>query len=948
VQDYRSGIRSGPGLETPRIDFIAGSKSSYNPKTGYFRKLGVFDFEEISSRYDLRSLASKASGHFSPEVVDSFIPEPEINLEFKRTMIALRLWEETPGDKLITKEEVFRNQLIGGPEYTDLLKDKWEYGIRASHRFIVAQRSYREWEEVKHYNALPTIAHLINWRTSPDDIKYMADQVSIDSNLLEEFEEELESLLPDDLAIPADAEVFSQSKNSVSYDQSKGKTIPFWKARLTPEGSMFSTNFRGYRCIVPVAAGNTRDTVVVPIDVYNTVKWCDLVIRNILDECPESLINSNPSITNSRLRNASTTKLGSYFLRDIKKCGLTFPRELFHSVQKILTRMYPDKDFKRFDLYRYYTVYDQGQSIPCNRGYCLGMANNLVTLCQVVCYRMLRNRIPSSILTKYWCGNDDSLLFIEGRVVEEELMMIVESEDDEITQGLGIVKHESKSFWSMYPIIFEEYGHDRFKSKDSRFAMALAPCFLVDDIKIAKRICNALSPLIEELGSSALPYLRRLINHWGYDYYPEESRYDYLLGGWISKSKRGCSLILRDIEEASPEIIPMMHLAMMKAVSFEKGIAPSDKDLEGCYDNMSPLGRSIGLRFLKETLELPDFLPRESLILSKQEYARFYDRVFTLSRRPWLSFQSSFKKVNKIRLNPDIDREYLYKVAGDLVDRPLAIPKSFVLGETYLFDTFESLEVPGRFFQNQLSSYLEWARRRNFIFSNPVHEWERPLDSLIQVHQVPRGIDTSRYLHKNGRPPEGVYQFSRNPNIPLSEYVSEYGTLPIGFIPFCKEFAIIPERAYTYSPRSEREAIFILTIKDEVLLDIVLSELREAPIEIQDDNESEPDLEYILESDPCEDHKTSLIAGWSDGFEIFTMRTEVCSLCRLHRRLWALETSLRSVDTGQYVQKKSELDCARQDLEAYARLLHPDLASSLNYLLGIEEEDEFSDGLGLF
>jgi len=48
-------------------------------------------------------------------------------------------------------------------------------------------------------------------------------------------------------------------------------------------------------------------------------------------------------------------------MRDIKKCGLTFPRELFKLLKDVLQETYPDYShlFKYLDIYSNMFIYDE-------------------------------------------------------------------------------------------------------------------------------------------------------------------------------------------------------------------------------------------------------------------------------------------------------------------------------------------------------------------------------------------------------------------------------------------------------------------------------------------------------------------------------------------------------------------------------------------------------------
>jgi hypothetical protein len=343
------------------------------------------NFDEYRNKYDLEEIYSRlASTNFDTDELDKMSLDPKFKFEIKRFINAMIFWELVPGEKGICKEEVIRNSLLLGPDYARELSDKWEFGLRSTMNYSVAGRRYENWEKVTNYNYFPQVCYLIHWEEIPNDIEYMKlPLLPFKEEYIEEFKEILFDLLPDEITPPSDIDVLSFTKTSSSYSFIDGKSIPMYKARMQPEGSQFSEVFKASRSIVPIAAMNTRDAVVTSIDTFNSMKWCDLVTLEILNELRTSLVNSSSKVFLRRLHGITKSRQGKsiFFMRDIKKAGLTFPRELFQTVQEVLSEKYPDKDFSRFNIYRNYSIYENSKPIETVRGYCLGMANNLVTLC---------------------------------------------------------------------------------------------------------------------------------------------------------------------------------------------------------------------------------------------------------------------------------------------------------------------------------------------------------------------------------------------------------------------------------------------------------------------------------------------------------------------------------------------------------------------------------------
>lgn len=67
-------------------------------------------------------------------------------------------------------------------------------------------------------------------------------------------------------------------------------------------------------------------------------------------------------------------------MRDIKKCGLTFPHRLLRACQEVLVEVH--EDFKHIGYIidsRYYLT--ESSWVKTSSGYFLGMLNEIVTLC---------------------------------------------------------------------------------------------------------------------------------------------------------------------------------------------------------------------------------------------------------------------------------------------------------------------------------------------------------------------------------------------------------------------------------------------------------------------------------------------------------------------------------------------------------------------------------------
>jgi hypothetical protein len=860
------------------------SKASLSGKKGRIKHPSVFpiDFEESNEKFDLIEFYSRLVKDFDPQQAFDLPCHDDLKYEIARCMQALIYWEWSPGDKLYGKEDILKGTLLHGSEFTNRLKDEWEYGLRHFHQVFVLGRSYSTWKEVRHYNAIPPVQYLINWRETPDDYKYMFIPVS-DLSLIGEFKDTLESFLTEDFEMPTEHDITSITKVSVSLDLSARKKIPFYAARLSPLGTRFSRVFKGQRTLVPVGAGNTRDTVVTTIDTFNTISMIDKIILRILNNVDESLVNESPSKFNDKLRRASRKSPGwIYYLRDIKKCGLTFPRELFLAVQEVLSEVYPEKDFSYFDIFRNYSIYMENWKPmqETNRGYCLGMANNLVTLCQCVIFEMIQRRCPDVELQGFF-GNDDSIISFEQRLCSdiESNCALIEDTDDIVLRGLSVIKNPDKSFWSVWPIIFEEYGKEEFQGKESRLAMALSAAKLAPDIRFAKCVVNALSPLFQ-----GKDYERRILSdiiyHWGYEFFPEEVDYSYSIGGWYTHLSHGCDLSLRETYDIDdPELIRNIYMAKESIDSWYSAIGRTPQSSKEVGKSYSPIGLTYKVWVLDPDFETT-ILPYSSINMSKEDYKKFQAGLFDLSRNLTKGMKIALKHYHRSYIPKDSVSIYDLRRLILSSKLTLAIPEEIVTTQSVSYtEDYVDPPEPNPVLKRSIALRELLAQDKKIRIELDNYPDYPPTLAGAEVEELPRTRKPPfRIVHEKGKIDKSIFQFSSNPHIPLMEYIRRYD--------FC------PESTYQYVDTGDREQNWAIhkydirngqefrwfqsmrgIIPDEHIDDL-LSEMRERHKEemITEDDKSK----III----CDSHQISLTAGLDQDLSIINIIEDDCHLCK--------------------------------------------------------------------
>jgi hypothetical protein len=886
-------------------------------------------FDKIRIKYELAEINSRIlSSNMDEDVLDSYPIDDKFKFEIKRTIYALKAWELTPGLKGIAKEDVFRNTLLLGPSYAKELSDKWEFGIRRKMVFAFFGRDFSNWERVTNYNYFPPVQYLIRWAEKVDDIRYMTLPLQpFCKDYMEEFKEHLYNMLPDCINIPNDKEVLSITKTSTSYSFEKGKSIPQYEARLSSEGHTFSKIFKASRSIVPVGPANTRDAVVTTIDTFNSMKWCDLVILEVLNNFTTSLINSSSSTFLKRLRKMTRMPQGKclFYHRDIKKAGLTFPRELFHLVQETLSRKYPDKDFSRFDIYRNYSIYKDNKPFETVRGYCLGMANNLITLCQCIIFEMIQQRVEGNLYLTGLFGNDDSIIRMavnDWDTVEFDAI-ILEEFDQQICKGLNIILHEDKTFWSLSPVIYEEYGDPDLTKKDSRLACALSGAYLAPNIKYAKCMVNALSPLFTG-AEWEYELLNKIISYWGSEYYPRESLYDYQLGGWISNRSYNCSLILREIEDMDPSDYDGAYLAMKSLSAFQKALMRPNKS-SSITENYSVLGSMIGILWVLSPESLNKHLPYESLFLSQEDYKTFYRTLYEFSRRPIKFLKYVEKRTPKIRIPKDsiykMDlRNLAYSLKG-----PKAIPSYMIYSTTSLWhkNEVESSDLPFLWYRNGISRYLQLLKNNKIIRTETdIHEYAG--DEFIYTSEYDttpyQGIDMDKYELPDGQIPKGIYQFSSNPWIPINEYAKVYDVIPKELNILWEDKIHPDDRFLKTYPRDEYELGL-----SRILLPLIGLEGTNDILEFKREykSETQPEEELLEEEvEFCDEHiAKQLDAGWHSDRQTFH-GNEYCTLCMYIMAWWRTKiVSTTSDELDIRAEKQQELPLLRNNINMLCNMI---------------------------
>jgi len=535
----------------------------------------------------------------------------DLRSELLRFLLTLELWQTTPGQKEIRPEQVWISSLTRGPEFAKELDDFFAL-------------SWRE-REIESYNFSFPAKFLPRFSEETDDISYALQEPSpADKGTLISFEQHLDEILDEvpweEIVLPSDGEILFEKSTTTSYIHKTKRKVPQWEASLLYE-EFNEKELVGLRCVVPVFPAGIRDTIIADITANNSIRWLERAMRHILQYIPESA-DCLHSSTFLKRREDVVYQVGHHVLRDIKKCGLTYNvRELFPIVKEKLLERINDRRWNRMNIYSRLIIIDDDAEFEAKRGYGLGMANHLVTLCNIVIHRMARGTIGDcNVKCKAIFGNDDADVVFFGPDASRISKCYMDSESD-IHEHLGNMINRKKSCIKPYGLFYEEYNKPGWKHKESLVCNALACAYLAPNIRVAKHYVYSQSDRFNS--PWAIDQLKRVVSFWGAQYFtPEDELYvHYECGGWLNFCKSGLKTTLEDIDFlSSRHSVLTISKACIESRNFIKGPSPIKKR-EEFVDNFRYKGPS------KKTE------PRVQLyFLGPEDLKEYYKKLTTFQR----------------------------------------------------------------------------------------------------------------------------------------------------------------------------------------------------------------------------------------------------------------------------------------------------------------------------
>jgi len=723
-----SSSRANQGTNVSSFDFaeIRGPKgyhpleTSMNPSVpkmhiasrGTRTSRVIYPSNWIDHREYDSSLLSFYSNDMRDELATTELLSDNERGEFIRFYDALYLW-----DKFVPKIErqfepefYWTNSITRGAEFAEWLKDYSGYSYRVGWG-IDYSPPVSGVKPLKGYNDLFPYQGLLKFREEVSDYEYSLVEVG---KFLDDDVDDLKRIMRNmikrihKLELVSEYEILSEPSTSSSYLEEKDKTIP----NCLVEDNSFAEEMVGRRCVVPVYPGGTRDTVILTKSSSNTVKLLERQMRHILEHIRESAVTSKGSTYRSRLDAIQRSdEYSVHFLRDIKKCGHTFPiQHLIEPFIEVMNERFPSEFWYKYRIFKDRRVKGYSKTTDWtypNRGYFLGMANHLCTFLLIAVYRLSIKRFyevypKAPVRFAGIIGNDDSDIWItpkRGARYNEALVVkyakLYVDYHAMTMSAFGIWYNSKKSFLSHRSLFYEEYDIDEFRLKQSRYAMIMANCISLPSIRMAKHMLKSFLSSVDKLDLVTLsPMIDYALSIIGIEFDADEGKRDYYLGGWIPKRTNYLSDVLFELKD--PEKDPRYLARIFDYVRGVEALGrPHPSSVEEISENTSPLVTAMGI-----TGKPSQFL--SGIVMSKKERRKFYTKLIDFERKPngYVSLTknlwSKIKTKDYSNSLEDLQKDILLKIDCNL---PVYLVKTFDENPMLVNSTWiglSDLEVPNR------------------------------------------------------------------------------------------------------------------------------------------------------------------------------------------------------------------------------------------------------------
>jgi hypothetical protein len=479
--------------------------------------------EKLISQVEIRGLQ-----------IELKVDEPLKNhLEFFREKLIL--WEQIPINKCLSAQEIFIGSL-GGPAFAEFIKKCRTYSY--INAVSEGQEGIPEEFVLPGYKGYDSIFHesdLIHWQEETSDMTYAFQPLKrVDyTGFRDEAKAFIDELYPDtkDFKYP-EVNTFQWIKASRCYNPQSDKGIS------TRDGFLNLHSIRpgyfGKRVKVQVHPAGVRDCAMADPNTLAKIKLCHAVFSQLCERASESGMSSK---LNKNLSKVLDKKIFHHI--DLKKAGIYLPRRFLTILGDLLEEKF-EKDFWFIKDLREVFLLDEDNTYYLDRGYCLGWANEGLTLVLIILLRMFQKK--HTLDWKFIVFNDD---------------ILIGDQDKDILTYSVILKFTLLEFFNSHDILLSI--KKCFTSKSAQF---LEEYFYTDFYKVnmdKRQIATRLyaKAYFAEFPWKSKMYVEVAVRHWrnqdmidriiekvGYEHSEDEPEWPYLAGGWVTPMRNGLDTTL--------------------------------------------------------------------------------------------------------------------------------------------------------------------------------------------------------------------------------------------------------------------------------------------------------------------------------------------------------------------------------------------------------------------
>jgi hypothetical protein len=357
-------------------------------------------------------------------------------------------------------------------------------------------------------------------------------------------------------------EILMQATGSSSVGPDRS-SIPHWENKLNFKSNGFTADPLVAKLVyVQKCPGDTRRASVLSVEHSNTIKLIEKQCSQIAGQLRDSAYISNKDGFEDKFH--SFKRKYEYFLcRDMKKDGLTKPRELVMLTLQVLAETFPEWPHwylgNVFSDWSFFYGEDPSKLIKTERGVGLGMTSALTTIIQCAVREMVTRRCweegELGVHGKHGAlfYHDDSAIGFE----DYDSLLTYDQVEDTVFSDLCLIKNRLKSFISTFFVLCERYSN-RLNDKAGYELYLLNSPFYSTNIVQAKEIVQSLVKYQTQF--DLCEWIPKYVQYWGYEFHEDEAFLPYLLGGWVPCKYNSVDTTFRYVEDDRRHMAAIMTM----------------------------------------------------------------------------------------------------------------------------------------------------------------------------------------------------------------------------------------------------------------------------------------------------------------------------------------------------------------------------------------------------